>query len=250
MTSSDDVSSLVSWRPEIFPLGRRQTAVRCVVGHVTGVATYKHAEKLRLPPLIHLGRNNFLLRGTTRRAHYAVDPWGQIGCYAPEGQRPMAQGWASYKTRLGGRTGREGVQRGLAGGELTIPAWWRQAWPQLSSPLDLLPPGADSPNYAAVAIEFILHDNCYNLTWAQYASGFMLIADICKRHKIPWGPERVFGHEDVDPWGRGDAVGGWDPGVHRNPPRASWDRLFGRVPTEPTAPVLSTPDRPPWAELL
>lgn len=243
------VSSLVNWRPKRFPSGAAQSRPERVVVHVTGRATYLNAKKQQLSPLVHLGINNFLVPGGGRRAHYAVDPWGSVGCYAPENQRPMAQGWNTYKTAYKGYTGRDGVKRGLAAGQLVIPAWWQKAWALLQDPRDLLQPKADSPNYRAVAVEFILFDNQYLLTEAQYATGFMLLADICSRNDIPLDPKHVYGHEDVDPWGRGDAAGGWDPGAARAQPRVGWGGLLGQPWLDASALVLPTPEKPPWAAL-
>ena len=229
-------------------------ALRIVV-HVTGRSTYNNAETHEVPPLVWLGRY-FDKRGSPF-AHYGIDPWGRIMCYAPETERPWAQGWGKYR-------GREGLRRRLRNGSLVVPAWWKQTWGRNRTPLDLIRKDCSSPNDRSVAIEMVQYGNQVLLTVAQYTALGFLVRDISVRHGIPLpSPERMtaddavptlLGHEDVDPWGRGTPEqGGWDPGARRpqGDKRFAWTTVLTLeslwAPRRYSC-ILDTPPKPDWAD--
>lgn len=214
-----------------------------ITAHITGRATYLNAERRGEHPLIYLG-NAFGKPGRSF-AHYSVDPWGQVGCTAPESERAWAQGWGTYG-------GRDGLLKKLSRGELKVPAWWLSFWgPRgFGTPVDLVV--GDSPNYRSISIEFIQYGNQFRLTLAQYRSGHALMMDIAFRNGIgKLELPTVRGHEDVDPWGRGTDAGGWDPGAHRvhGPARFSWEAMLNG-PAEMPHEAIATPPRPKWAPEL
>ena len=117
------------------------------------------------------------------------------------------------------------------------PQWWSDVWSRFGAktPLNLLPPGARSPNSQSIGIELlILPQLAY--TDAQYVALARLIQDIQHRYalQIPSAPSKqLLGHEDYTPvtleGGRADANGGWDPGAHRANPYFSWRRVWSEM---------------------
>jgi len=239
-----DISPLAILLPQ-RDVRNQELPATSVVMHITGRATYLNAERRRKHPLIHLGDS--FGKEDSSFAHYSVDPWGQIGCTAPERERPWAQGWGAFG-------GRRGLKQKLASGALEVPAWWLEYWGTFDdcmSPLDLLiDPLADSPNDRSVAIEFIQYGNQFLLTEAQYAAGYSLLHDICFRNGILCEPPYIRGHEDTDPWGRGTKDGGWDPGARRVAPRFNWGVMFNGLIEASAGMMISTPPRPEWAPHL
>lgn len=216
-------------------------ALRIVV-HITGRSTYLNAEKRKVAPLQHLGE--YFDRRGRPFAHYSVDPWGRIACHAPETETPYAQGWKDYG-------GRSGLLSKITSGELEVPQWWQIFWglnDTVATPASLVPADAYSGNDRSVTIEFIQWGNQYRLTVAQYVWGSILVDDIARRHDInKTDPRCILGHEDLDPWARGDAVGGWDPGARRGTPRFSYDALFTPSVVVGTPTCIATPPVPDWA---
>jgi len=208
-----------------------QRRVERVYVHITGRQTWLNAQRRGECTLDRLGRILFEKRGSNAFSTYSVDPWGDVRCHGSEDTRSWAQGY------------RKGTYRKIQAGELPPPRWWVEAWSDVDlniglaekqydehasfeHPIDLLPHGATSPNYNSVSIEFVQWGGQYLLTDAQYAVGHELIWDICNRHEIPHNRLGVLGHEDVTPWWRDDAGGGWDPGAHRATPRFSWEAML------------------------
>jgi len=222
----------------------QEVPAHSVVLHITGRSTYLNAEKYKKPPLEWLSL--YFNKAGNPFAHYSVDPWGRIACHADEKQTPYAQGWAEY-------SGPDGLARKLAKGKLKIWDWWRARWEHLPSrrggpcclsPFDLLTPEQKTPNTRSVAIEFIQHGGQLKLTTMQYINGHELLADICARHELPIDQAHVLGHEDLDPWARGSASGGWDPAGAGSAIQFSWDGMFTGQPDEL---AIETPKQPSWA---
>lgn len=228
---------------------------RRVVLHITGLSTYLNAAKAKVPPLSRI--EWYFTQEGNPFAHYVIDPWGHILQIAEEDEKPWAQGWGAF----GGKTG---LARALKMGQLEVPAWWTQYWHMQSdsdhsfrTPLDLLFPGDNSPNNRAIAIEFIQYAGRYLLTAAQYGAGHMLIRDIALRHGITLpagGPSmELLGHEDCNPWERGTAEGGWDPGAQRDKPRFCWQTMCRLACGDTDAGrscrmIIPTPTIPDWAK--
>ncbi len=260
---SDNISSIVSYIPTNLRSGPKNTlSLHRIVLHITGRSTYLNAEKHKLAPLVHLGVNNFLIKGKSF-SHYAVDPWGYIGVYAPESICPQSQGWKAFG-------GPQGILRDLASGERRLPAWWQEVWGRVQvskkgekqdlgfvkSPVDLLL-GDAGPNSGSASIEFIQYGNQFLLTEAQCLSGNLLVRDICTRNLVPFKAPNVLGHEDLNPWTRADKGGGWDPGARRVEPRFCWDCFFSANLYQCKSTdtnilckyILKTPDQPAWTKL-
>jgi len=208
-----------------------QRKVDRVYLHITGRQTFRNAERRGEDVLDRLGRILFERPGSDVFSTYSMDPWGNVRCHGSEDMRSWAQGY------------RKGTYRKIMDKRMPPPRWWTEAWADVDlnmglaeksfydpvtfdHPLDLLPHGAKSPNHNSVSIEFVQWGGQFLLTEAQYVNGYKLVLDICTRHGIPHNRVGVLGHEDVCPWWRDDAGGGWDPGAHRVTPRFSWEAML------------------------
>jgi hypothetical protein len=122
------------------------------------------------------------------------------------------------------------------------PRWWSEGWLDvdmnvglveaqyeepitIEHPVDLIG-SSRSPNFESLAIEFVQYGNQFLLTTQQYAIGSALVRRLCARFDIPTNRLGVLGHEDLTPWYRQDAGGGWDPGQHRSKPRFDMDAML------------------------
>lgn len=246
-----------------------------IVAHITGTSTYINAALKAIPPLDNV--EDYFDEAGNPFAHYTVDPWGRIRRHANENETPWAQGW-------GGLGGREKLLGDIATGKRRVPQWWfnnhasgiagSTADASLIAFMRLFPEG--TPNDRSIAVEFIQWQNGYReynaikkkwvwvakgqknykLTMAQYLTGNMLFHDIALRHGIEWPivtalrtPEFI-GHEDANPWERGDKSGGWDPGFLRKPKRFCWKCMLHlkHIGTNDCKCIISTPEIPDWAK--
>lgn len=259
MAEKPKYTTLPIWIPDwLRQKGLRQQDVpRQGYVHITSRKTYMRAESKKLPPLKYLGYHGMLKPGNSF-SHYAIDPWGVRGLFAPEHIQAWSQGWGKYggKIKLISRT---------RAGELVIPDWWNDAWLGKKSVIkdhtienlgDMLYPDVNSPNTRSFSCEFIQWNNQYLLTEAQYISGHELFLEVCARNGIPFAHPFVLGHEDVDPFkyppGRGDKHGGWDPGARRAKPRFCWTCFFTNNFHHDGSYckcVLPTPEQPIWAKM-
>jgi N-acetyl-anhydromuramyl-L-alanine amidase AmpD len=156
--------------------------------------------------------------------HYVIDFDGKVHATCPEEYIAWHAGWTS---KAGGRNRWK---------NWSPPAWWARIWGANKTPLDLIPPGANSPNSQHLGIELLGAAKGGPYTDAQYTALARLVADIDRRHGLGLDrapSPRLLGHEDVNPLtgegGRADTKGGWDPGAHRAQPRFSWTRLWSLV---------------------
>lgn len=234
-----------------------QAQVRRVVCHITGRQTWLHAEKARVHPLALI--EDYFDDAGNPFAHYCIDPWGTMIQIALETEQPWAHGWAAFG-------GRKGLEEKLFKGDLVVPSWWLQQWGYLGhGPTALVPPRLGGGNDESVAIEFIQYGNQFLLTEAQYLVGHILLRDITTRHGIhlEWSAagrfndnlSGILGHEDLNPWERGDAKGGWDPGALRESPRFCWTCMLdlGAHVTDSGRScglVLATPIKPDWLQKI
>lgn len=209
---------------------RNQKCVKHIYLHITGRATWNNAVKWKQHPLARV--EDYFNDAGRPFAHYCIDPWGRIIQIAEELERPWAQGWGAYG-------GYRGLEKKLNSGELKVPEWWGQSlsWDRdvvdMQTPLDLVDPGK-TPNDESVAIEMIQYGNQFKLTTSQYLAAAVLCLDISFRHCLSINPINVLGHEDADPWGRGNRYGGWDPGAGRvnGKPRWCWSTFWGMFDME------------------
>jgi len=221
-----------------------QGAIGRIVGHITGLATWRNAERNKQHPLARLRDILFCNPKNESCSTYAIDPWGEIWQYCRESQRPWAQG----------------LNVSSAAAKVP-PRWWLEEWADfgLEHPLGLV--GGRDPNINSISIEVVQWGGQYCPTRTQYLACSRLIADCCERHELLCDPLHVIGHEDVNPWARGDAGGGWDPGARRGKPRWDWDFMLGLVDAAledvggqnaaidvliAAGLAIETPDRPAW----
>jgi N-acetyl-anhydromuramyl-L-alanine amidase AmpD len=101
---------------------------------------------------------------------------------------------------------------------------WRDRWPGLQSPLELVT--ADHPNSVSVGIELQqpVKPGPGIFTPGQYQALAELLVDIHGRTGVPLDRQHVLGHSDCSPMRRSTAAGGWDPGV-----TFDWNRLWDLV---------------------
>lgn len=237
-----------------------QSTVHRIVVHITGTSTHANALRHRQNSL-HRLRDYFAdlwMEAQKRGSAYSVfsqfgiGPWGEIGQFADCDKVPGSQSWGAKSAAPGGsaREARIRLERAWAkdlgkphteGKELRVPKWWLDYWVptlgkkdifKLVSPLDLLAPGETSFNYNSISIECIQWQESYDawkkgkrnylLTMAQYIALNALINDRLAAFGLQWTPSTVLGHEDANPWTRGDKGGRWDPGARRAQPRFCW----------------------------
>jgi hypothetical protein len=229
-------------------------AKRFVV-HITGRQTYLNALRNRIPPIEWLAQN--FCMPNRNFTQYGIDPWGQLWQFAPDNERPWAQGYKELKDQVLNR-------------EIEPPDWWHAYWIEQNDdgniwhPADLLIDGEKSPNSRTGCVELIQWNKSpkkqsnFKLTMAQYIMCHTLAHDFAARHSFrletDWPNFNICGHEDLNPWSRGTKAGGWDPGAHRvnGKPRFCWrcletldfthDGEFELCPS-----VIPTPPRPKWA---
>jgi len=195
----------------IAKLRKQELPVQHVVIHITGRQTYQHAEKKKIAPL---KRIELVTAPKGNWAHYYIDPWGRALCIAPETVVPHSQGWSQYG-------GRSGLKRKIQSKELIVPQWWLSTWDdcqslgsnRIDSPVAIIDKKLYSGNDRTVSIEFIQYGGQCKLTEAQYKVGREFLLDICARHRLEFKRPDIIGHEDLDPWGRGNKNRGWDPGA-------------------------------------
>jgi N-acetyl-anhydromuramyl-L-alanine amidase AmpD len=205
---------------------RQPGTIASIVLHMTsrGPAKRSKAAGYRTPAVQYA--LNHYINGAEGFPHYVIDFNGTI--YATCDERFIAHhaGWI----HPGGKS--------LFTSGWRAPEWWSRVWFKqgVKTPVDLLPPGAGSPNSRTLGIELlILPDLAY--TSEQYRALARLIVDIRQRNAGVKGgaiPSRaLLGHEDFAPvaakGGRADARGGWDPGAHRQDPYFDWQRLAAEI---------------------
>jgi N-acetyl-anhydromuramyl-L-alanine amidase AmpD len=101
---------------------------------------------------------------------------------------------------------------------------WRDTWPRLQSPLELVT--GQSPNRVSIGCELQQpeHPGPGIFTPEQYRSLAALLVDVHDRHSVPLDRQHVLGHSDCSPMRRSKPEGGWDPGV-----AFDWERLWQLV---------------------
>lgn len=249
----------------------KETTKRRVIVHITGRSTWNNARKRKQNPLTRLARyfcgyksadSRALNRKGRACATYAIGPWGEVIRLMEDEYRPWS---ACYpRAHASKRKARK----------LEVPRWWAEEWQDIDPNLGLLEkqyPDTMSidhpvdligtsrrPNFESLAIECVQWGNQYLLTRAQYRSLSDLLLKLCERWGIPHNRLGVVGHEDLTPWTRGDAGGGWDPGALRATPRFDWQAaltLCHMPAREATAMLdamvedglaIDTPERPDW----
>lgn len=211
--------------------GRRQRPVYGIVVHTTGSGPATNAGKNATA-----GRGcqtaidcalQYYRNGGGGFPHYVIDFDGTLHATCPESHIAWHAGWTA---KAGGR----GRWKNFA-----PPSWWARVWGATKTPLDLIPPGAASPNSQHLGIEILGSARSGPYTDPQYSALARLVADIDRRHGLGLDrapSTRLLGHEDVNPLtsegGRANAKGGWDPGAHRVEgvsPRFSWSRLWSLI---------------------
>jgi hypothetical protein len=166
--------------------------------------------------------------------HYVIGYDGTIHLICPETHIAWHAGWKKGRARWDG---------------WSAPPWWAGVWNArgASTPADLIPPGAGSPNDAHIGVELLGSESGREFTPAQYDALARLVADVFRRNGLTLSqpPNRqLLGHEDVEPILRANRGGGWDPGAHRTVPTFSWNLLWSRIQGvggTPSAPAIPAP---------
>ena len=96
------------------------------------------------------------------------------------------------------------------------PAWWRERWPTVRSPLDLATGLA--PNGTSIGVELIGHGGKH--TEAQYVTLVRLLLDLRRDGGPLISRETLLSHSDVNPLARSNSRGPTDPG-----PAFDWARV-------------------------
>lgn len=105
---------------------------------------------------------------------------------------------------------------------------WRDKWKNYKSPQHLFPTASANASYLGIEMIPQLEKDANGelFTAAQYAALAIFVARLGEIHEIDIkDPRKLLGHEDLDPFGRWDSKGGWDPGALREKPYFRWDRV-------------------------
>lgn len=243
------------WNPSI-PAGRRHMSenqgqragagsIDRVILHITGIRDFEAIVR------------RFTERSGAASAHYLVMPDGLIHQFVPENLRAFHSGinrtvralyarqdgsWRQYKRYfswhkgypadavfLNAGNGVVAPSRRTSEAVLVMPghrgdwpdyAYFDRRWGRLAAPVGFTAPDHD-PNNNSIGIELFslgarspLADQYSADMYSALAS---LVADICRRHRLPVTRDAVCGHEDVNPVERW----GWDPNQGFD-----WERLF------------------------
>lgn len=99
----------------------------------------------------------------------------------------------------------------------TPPSWWRDRWPQLRHPTDLLQ-GSPHINVSSLGVDLVPHPDGQlpDLhTPATLAAAARLGRHLAAAYGLTLEARHHVGHEDVDPWSRSTNNRPWDPGWRR-----------------------------------
>lgn len=207
----------------------RKGDIHAIVVHSTSAGPVSRSIKSKYTkPAVEFAVDHYV-KGNGGFAHYVIDLNGTIYATADERRQAAHTSWSG----VGGRK--------YFGGSWRPPAWWTRVWNPLgvTSPVDLLAPGAVSPNQRTIAVELVILPD-YTYTADQYQSLARLVVDVARRNqlRIPGAPSKnLLGHEDYSPYpykglgGREGAGGGRDPGAHRDTPFFDWKRLWSVILT-------------------
>lgn len=219
----------------ISPLARR--AARMQVGHgspacarrglavhTTGSGLLDAARRRKLTPLAYAER----YYGAAKYYPHYVAGWdGTLIAVCDED----AVAW---------HVGVTAEQRGLLAGdgwrhEVAHPELWDRAWQPhgVTMPAQLWLPA--SPNRCYVGLELVPlepADRGREGLWFsphQHDLVAELAGELVARHGLALTRQVLVGHEDLNPLGRWDKGGGWDPGARRDRPRFDWTRVLARL---------------------
>jgi N-acetyl-anhydromuramyl-L-alanine amidase AmpD len=202
--------------------------------HTTGSGVYKP----RSTPLEVVKR--LYTQQQSNFAHYVLDTDGVLVQIADE----LVRSWHAGIEKADREKYTSGAwKRGLTKTAISI---WQKAWPDKKNPLEIVPEVHD-PNESYISLEMIptkgpvaphktFTDTQYDVLarwlydlWGRY--GFLQAKGQNDVHywQAMRSQGRLVGHEDLEPLGRWDSYGGWDPGALRVDPRFAWDYLFTRL---------------------
>lgn len=106
---------------------------------------------------------------------------------------------------------------------------WGERWPGVKSPQHLFPTSGGNDAYLGietVQVEAIDRATGTRFTMAQYVATARQVVAWERAHGFVAAGNRLLTHEDVQPFERWDAHGGWDPGVIRAKPTYNWPLLL------------------------
>lgn len=177
-------------------------------------------------------------RSATRAVVYHTTSRTFTGRIVAQGHDPMSPGFLEAAVERYRYTGAEdfanalvapdGSYEWLAHPDLSVrhavtpdgtdgppPSWWRDRWPELDNPAELLALGRGRYiNRETVAIDVIpLPDaGAVQFSEASLDTAARLGRELAARYDLTLERRHHLAHSDLDPWGRGTSAGGWDPG--------------------------------------
>ena len=206
-------------------LPARRKDVLAVVIHTTGSGIVGKALKKDVDPLDYAAE--YYARKNSYASHYLVGYDGTVVGTVPENLVAYHAGVSKGRRSIY-RQGRERWPRHVKKGRELVdtgksqPRYddWLERWPDLDSPLDLLP--GRSVNAQTIGVDFLAPLPGERHPQEQVMWVRALVMDLVERYKlgtvsgsmvdeldIP--KEVVLRHADVDPLSRSSARGGWDP---------------------------------------
>jgi len=205
---------------------RELSAARAVVVHTTGSGIVIKALKKGADPLNYAAE--YYARPRSFCSHYLVghDAEGGIIGTVPEGLIAYHSGVASKRVAAYKRGRQYWMCRRWKSGTGLVEMLrhdgryrdWAQRWPQVASPLDLVPRRWVNKRTVGVDLLAPLPGSRHPNEQIVLAAG--LINDVCERLEIPIAKGTILRHSDVDPLTRSTkSRGGWDP------PRRAFEAL-------------------------
>lgn len=206
-------------------LPARRKEVRAVIVHTTGSGIVVKALKKDLDPLDYAAA--YYARKSSYASHYLVGYDGTVVGTVPE-QLVAYHAGVGKGQRSTYKQGRERWPRHIKKGKEIVDTGkhqsryddWLSRWPDLGSPLDLLP--GRSVNEQTIGVDFLapLPGEKHPKTQVMWVRA--LVMDIVQRYnlgavggsmveELDIPKESVLRHADVDPLSRSTSRGGWDP---------------------------------------
>ena len=203
----------------------RPGPVGCVIAPTTGGGIVATAIRRGLDPLDYAA--DHYARPDVFASHYLVGWAGEVIQTVPEAVVALHAGVSTERRKLyrrGLAVWRRHVLRAGkladAGVVLGRYADWRQRWPDLTGPHQLVRPGG--VNAQSVGVDLLAPPPGETHREPQIAATGRLVADVLGRHALVASRETVLRHADVDPLTRTSAAGGWDPPWYAFVQLCSW----------------------------
>jgi hypothetical protein len=222
--------------PDERDFSQRRIPAQYVVVHTTGAGIVQKAfdnNKKSAQEVARYACSYYARSGNNVSTHLLIDWDGLVWQVLPLTVRGWHAGWKAKVKDLYSSTEWQRWSHPL-GGSLTQQApsgsyqAWKDRFPELSSPKDLLPAGADSPNSGSISVDLLAVAAGGPWTDAQKDTLNSLTLELCERMNVPRSDRTVLAHSFLDPMRRMTKKRGsevleeaWDP--------KNWEDLW---PTE------------------